>query len=413
MAVPGDKSISHRALILNAIASGRGTVSGLLESADVQSTRRCLRQLGVTIQGSTVHGRNGRLSPPQGALDCGNSGTTSRLLLGVLASQAFSAQVVGDESLQQRPMARVTDPLSTMGARFRSASGRLPITVTGGALQCGSSQLAVASAQVKSALLIAGLLGEGTLEVTEPRMSRDHTEIMLAAMGVRIDRVRMPNGEHRVTLQGGQDFEARTFSVPGDISSAAFFIVAATIIPGSDVRLEGVGLNPSRTGILDVLTRMGADISITDERVSCGERVGTIRIRHAELVGTTVDDSDIPRMIDEIPVLGVAAAFASGVTTVKDAAELRVKESDRCAQTVDLVRRMGRNCDEQADGFAVEGLANCDAKGFTFDAGLDHRMAMAAAVAGLRSESGVTVLGMNSIQTSFPDFTSTLEALYG
>lgn len=405
--------MSHRALIFNAMATGRSLVTGLLDAGDVRRTQRCLMQLGANIDGGVIHGRSGVLRAPSSVLDCGNSGTTARLLLGVLAGQPFEARLTGDESLRGRPMARVTEPLATMGARFECTEGRLPIAVDGSRLEGGAFRLRVASAQVKTALLLAGLRAEGEIRIVEPRLSRDHSEIMLAAMGAKINRERTPTGEHIVTMMGSQSLNAHDFEVPGDISSAAFFIVAATIIPGSDIRIQGVGLNPTRTGLLDVLSRMGADVTVIDERVSGGERVGTLRVRHADLVGTTVDGADIPRMIDEVPILGVAAAFATGQTIVRDAAELRVKESDRCAQTVSLVRSMGFGCEELADGFIVDGNPNGRTNAFTHNAGLDHRMAMSAVVAGLRSQAGVTVKGVNSIRTSFPTFMATLESLYG
>ncbi len=408
-AVQGDKSISHRSLIFNGFAAGRATVRGLLEAEDVAATARCMQQLGASIRDGQVIGCGGRLVAPDGALDCGNSGTTMRLLLGLLSGQPLSAELRGDESLSRRPMARVTDPLSEMGAHF--SASHAPITVTGGRLVNGSHTARVASAQVKTALMLAALQGEGTLRFEEPACSRDHTERMLGAMGIVFSERVEADGRHILTLDGGQVPIARDVVVPGDISSAAFFLVAGSIVSGSDLIITGVGLNPSRTGVLDVLGRMGADIEVLDRTVVSGEPLGDLRVRAATLSGVEIGGGEIPRLIDELPVIAVAAALAEGDTIVRDAAELRVKESDRIAATVGLLNAMGVDAVERPDGMMISGRAGEDLSGAVVSANGDHRIAMSAAVAGLRGKCETVVQGAGCISTSFPSFPSQLEQL--
>ena len=411
--MPGDKSISHRALLFNAMAHGTASLEGLLDSLDVRATLRCIRQLGIEASMGTVVGRSGTLLPPAEALDCGNSGTTARLLLGILATQEFESRLVGDASLSVRPIRRVTDPLALMGARVVAANDGLPLNVHGCALTAVRHSLTVASAQVKTALLLAGLRARGTTVVHEPAMSRDHTERMFAAMEVELHREQRADGSHVLSMNGGQVPRPFSGRVPGDISSAAFFLVAATIVPGSDLLVEGVGLNETRNGAVDALVRMGADIRVEDQWMEGGEPVGTLRVRHAELRATTIEGRDIPRLVDELPIIGVAAAFANGVTEVRDARELRVKESDRCASTVKLCRAMGVNAVEHSDGFSIEGRNGRHADGFIFESSMDHRMAMAGVIAGLHAEQSCTVVGTESIASSFPTFHALLKDAHG
>ncbi len=408
--VPGDKSLSHRALMLNGLASGRARIRGLLDSEDVRSTARCLSALGVGITRAAdeviVEGRDGVLCEPGDVLDCGNSGTTIRLLTGILAGQSFLSVLTGDESLRRRPMARVSEPLRSMGARIdgRQGGGLAPLVVRGTALDNRTFRPAHASAQVKTALLLAGLQGQGTQTIIEPGRSRDHTERMLAAMGARL----LCQGA-TVSLEGGQRLAARDVDVPGDISSAAFFLVAASIRPGSELCLKGVGLNPTRAGILDVLWRMGADITIEHAGEVCGEPVGDLIVRSSPLRGTIIGGDEIPRLIDELPVLAVAAAVATGRTTVTDAAELRVKESDRIATTVAMLRSFGASIEPRPDGFVVDGGAPLH-PGEIHPHG-DHRIAMAGAVASLLT--GGTLSDPDCMAVSFPGFLRILLALQG
>ncbi len=410
VAIPGDKSLSHRALMLNGFASGRARIRGLLASEDVAATARCMTALGVAITeddgGVIVEGRAGTLLEPSDVLDCGNSGTTIRLLTGLLSGQDMLAVLTGDASLRRRPMARVSCPLREMGARIagRDGGGRAPLTVRGSALVNRTFRPAHASAQVKTALLLAGLQGDGTQTIIEPGQSRDHTERMLSAMGADLRRAGLT-----VSLDGGQRLRARDVDVPGDISSAAFFLVAASLRPGSELRLTGVGLNPTRSGILDVLWRMGADITVEGAREVCGEPVGDLIVRSAPLHGTTIGGAEIPRLIDELPVLAVAAAAAAGQTTVSDAAELRVKESDRIATTVAMLSSFGAAITPRPDGFVVDGGVALQ-PGTVHPRG-DHRIAMAGAVAGLLV--GCELADPDCMAVSFPGFLSTLSALQG
>ncbi len=412
LSLPGDKSISHRALIFNALAAGQAQVRGILDSEDVRATARCLAALGVSIaweaDAVTITGRDMALSEPDDVLDCGNSGTTMRLLAGVLAGQPMLAVLTGDDSLRRRPMARVTDPLRQLGARIDGRDGgRLaPLTVRGGALQCRTARPAVASAQVKTALLLAGLQGRGVQEIIEPHPSRDHSARMLVAMGVALEAV-----PGRCRMPGGQRLQAVDVLVPGDISSAVFFVIAASITPGSALLLRDVGLNTTRAGALAVLTRMGADITVQRQREVCGEPIGDLLVRAAPLRGTTIRPDEIPSLIDELPALAVAAAAASGRTTVAGAGELRVKESDRIAATADMIAALGGRIEERPDGFVVEG--GLPLHGAVVHARGDHRIAMAGAIAGLRTTDGAVLVDPGCMAVSFPDFLQTLERVGG
>ena len=400
--VPGDKSISHRALLFNGIAGGVARVEGLLESLDVQATAGCLRRMGVQIEGGLISGEG--LREPDGPLDCGNSGTSMRLLCGVLAAQPFFAVLDGDRHLRRRPMKRVTLPLGRMGARFdgRNQGDLAPLAVRGGSLHSLDMASPIASAQVKSAMLLAQVLGgEGTLRFTEPHRSRDHSERMLRAMGAVI----LEEEDGTLVVEGRQTLHPRDVVVPGDISSAAFFLVAASITPGSELLLRNVGLNPTRSGVLDALRAMGADITAVEEREASGEPVADLLVRHAALRGTRIEGALIPRLIDEVPVLAVAAAFAEGETVVADAKELRVKESDRIAATVAALRALGVDADERPDGLVVQG--GRPSQGRVHSLG-DHRIAMAALVAGCAASGPVTATDCANVATSFPSFMTLL-----
>ena len=409
--IPGDKSISHRALIFNALASGRASISGILESEDVQATAACLRQLGVEVDSHGVSGRSGQLKAPAESLYCGNSGTTMRLLLGVIAGQRIEARLDGDASLQKRPMARVTTPLAALGAKFPGQSERAPITISGGDLKNLTIRSPVASAQVKTAVLLAGLQADGELIFTEPALSRDHSERLLSAMGATLEREIEPDGSHTIRMVGPQPLRAVDVDVPGDISSACFFLVAGCIVPGSDIIIEHVGINPSRTGALDVLKHMGADITQLNNREVGGEPVADLQVRASALRHTQITGSLIPRLVDEIPVLAVAMAHAQGESRVCDAAELRVKESDRITSTLNILKSMGVTVTEQANGFTVLGGSPCTMRPLKVNAGLDHRIAMSTIVAGLALKGETEVLGAESIKSSFPTFMNLVDEL--
>ncbi|AIF47997.1 3-phosphoshikimate 1-carboxyvinyltransferase [Dyella japonica] len=401
--VPGDKSVSHRALMLGALADGTSHIRGFLEGEDTRATAAVLQQLGVRIDapadgerivhGVGLHGLRGTTA----LLDCGNAGTGMRLLAGLLAGQTFDSTLVGDESLSRRPMRRVTDPLARMGARIDTQDGLPPLRVRGGqSLQGISYTLPVASAQVKSALLLAGLYAHGETEVIEPHPTRDYTERMLAAFGWPIDFA-----PGRARLSGGHTLRATDVDVPADFSSAAFFLVAGSIVPGAELRLPAVGLNPRRTGLLQALRLMGADIRVENERESGGEPVGDLVVRHAPLHGIELPEALVPDMIDEFPVFFVAATAASGKTVVRGAAELRVKESDRLATMADGLRALGAFIDEVPDGATITGGA---LRGGTIESHGDHRIAMSFAVAGLIADGPVRINDCSNVATSFPGF---------
>jgi 3-phosphoshikimate 1-carboxyvinyltransferase len=413
VSVPGDKSISHRSVMFGALADGKTHVRGFLPGADCLSTVDCFRKLGVTVEQLSpteliVHGVGlDGLKEPQDVLDVGNSGTTMRLLLGILAGQPFHAVMTGDASIRRRPMGRVTVPLREMGARIDGREeGRLaPLSVRGGRLQALRYESPVASAQVKSAILLAGLFAEGETGVKEPELSRDHTERMLRAFGVEMRDV-----DGYVTVRGGSRLKACEIEVPGDISSAAFLLVAAAICPGSDVTIRGVGVNPTRTGILDVLTAMGASIERLNERESGGEPIADLRVQGGELRGTQVGGALIPRLIDEIPVLAVAATQAEGVTEIRDAEELKVKESNRIATTARELRKLGAEVEELEDGLRIVGKTPLKG-GAVIDTYHDHRIAMAMAVAGLVASGETVVRDWEAVDVSFPGFAELMETL--
>ncbi|WIG55291.1 MAG: 3-phosphoshikimate 1-carboxyvinyltransferase [Rhodanobacteraceae bacterium] len=402
--VPGDKSISHRAVMLSALAEGTSRIEGFLEGEDTRATARIFAQMGVRIEapspgervvrGTGLHG----LRAPEGVLDCGNSGTAMRLLCGVLAGQRFDSNLAGDTSLSKRPMRRVTEPLSRMGAVIEAAeSGVPPLRVRGDQALHGIDYTSpIASAQVKSAVLLAGLYAEGETTITEPRPTRDYTERMLAALGWPIEF-----GPGRARLSGGHTLRAADIDVPADFSSAAFFIVAASIVPGSELMLHGVGMNPRRIGLLHVLRAMGANISEANAHDAGGEPVADLVVRHATLRGIDVPVEHVADMIDEFPALFVAAACADGVTTIRGAEELRVKESDRIAVMAAGLRALGIRIEEMPDGAVIEGGA---LHGGTVESHGDHRCAMAFAVAGAIARGAVTIRDCANVATSFPGF---------
>ena len=401
--VPGDKSVSHRALMLSAIAEGTSRIHGFLEGEDTRATAAVLSKLGVRIEmpsngervvhGVGLHGLRGSSEP----LDCGNAGTGMRLLTGLLAGQAFDSELIGDASLSKRPMRRVTDPLTQMGARIDSRDGLPPLIVRGGQKMQGIHYaLPVASAQVKSALLLAGLYSQGVTEIIEPHPTRDYTERMLAAFDWPIDF-----SPGHASLEGGHTLRATDVDVPADFSSAAFFLVAGSIVPGSELRLPAVGLNPRRTGLLHALRLMGADIAIESPRESGGEPVGDLVVRYAPLHGIELPESLVPDMIDEFPVLFIAAAVATGTTTIRGAAELRVKESDRIATMATGLRALGASIEETPDGAIIHGGK---LGGGSVQSHLDHRIAMSFAVAGLVAEAPVRINDCSHVATSFPGF---------
>ena len=418
IAVPGDKSISHRALILSALAVGQSRITGLLEGEDVLATAAALRAMGVTIDrigpGSwTVHGVGvGGLLQPERALDMGNSGTSTRLLMGLVATHPITATFVGDASLSRRPMARVAEPLGRMGADIAASPGTtLPLMVRG---LCPAVPIAytlpVASAQVKSAILLAGLNTPGITRVVEPIPTRDHSERMLAGFGAQVTVEETPQGRV-ISLTGEAELRPQDIVVPGDPSSAAFWLVAASIVPGSDLLVRGVGMNPTRTGLLTALRLMGADITESDARIVGGEPVADLRVRHAPLRAIAVPADLAPSMIDEYPALFVAAAFADGRTVARGAHELRVKESDRIAAMAAALGANGVAVQEHEDGLTVAGSGGAAIPGGgTVATRLDHRIAMSMAVAALHARAPVSLDDVAPVATSYPDFFSTLEA---
>lgn len=413
IAIPGDKSISHRALILSALAVGESRVSGLLEGHDVIATATALRAMGAKIERAAtgewrIHGVGvGGLLQPRAALDMGNSGTSTRLLMGLVASHAITATFVGDASLSGRPMGRVIDPLSLMGADITaSPGGRLPLMLRGLCPAVALSyRLPVASAQVKSAILLASLNTPGISEVIEPVPTRDHSERMLRGFGADLTVEVDPDGTRHIHIRGEVDLKPQTIAVPGDPSSAAFFIVAALLVPGSDVTITHVGLNPTRTGLIGVLRDMGGQIDELNRRDVGGEPVADLRVRHSALSGIMIDPALAPSMIDEFPILFVAAALAKGRTTTTGLDELRVKESDRLAVMATGLTAIGARVVEQADGLVIDGTGGDPlAGGATIAGHLDHRICMSFAIAGLVSKTPVTIDDIAPIATSFPGF---------
>jgi len=407
--VPGDKSISHRYALLASMAEGRSRLRGYAPGADCRSTLACLRRLGVEIEEDShaivLLGRGlGQLRSTVEPLDAGNSGTTMRLIAGLLAGHRFSTTVVGDASLSRRPMRRVIAPLERMGARVEAVDGHAPLTVHGAALHGIAYTPDVPSAQIKSAVLLAGLLAEGTTTVTEPAQTRDHTERALQAFGVTIARA-----DGSISVAGGQRLSAVDLEIPGDFSSAAFWLVAAAVLPGSRVEITDVGLNPTRIALLDVLRRFGARVHMEATTAHGGEPMGSVAVESDRCEPIEISAAEVPALIDELPAIAALAA-GGGQVRVSGAAELRVKESDRIAVLATGFRALGFLADEQADGFVIRRPAG-GATGGVADAHGDHRMAMAFAVAALAAHSASTIVGADSVEISYPSFFDTLERL--
>lgn len=415
--VPGDKSISHRAAIFGGLSNGVCEISNFLPSEDCLNTLKAMRSLGAHFEvleeledygpiKLRIHGKSMQLTAPESPIDCGNSGTGMRLLAGLLAGQKFTSELFGDASLSSRPMGRITVPLAEMGAKLETLGekpGCAPLRIHGAELHPIDYDMPMASAQVKSAVLLAGLFAQGTTSVTQPSVTRDHTERMMAAFKLSCKTV-----ENKISVIGGQMPESCDIKVPGDISSAAFWLVAAAAMPGSRLLLKDVGLNPTRTAILKVLSRMGAHLTETSH-ASDGEPIGNIEIHGAALKGTTLLPEEIPNLIDEIPVIAVAAALASGETHIRGARELRVKETDRITTTVENLRKMGVDVEELEDGMIIRGgkplhAAEIESHG-------DHRIAMAFCIAGLFAKGETIVHGTDCINTSYPGFSHHLDAI--
>jgi 3-phosphoshikimate 1-carboxyvinyltransferase len=400
---PGDKSISHRAAILNGISFGTGRIDNFSPSADCLSTVSCLRALGVEIEDQgislAVFGKGvGGLTEPYDVLDAGNSGTTMRLLAGLLSAQSFLSIITGDQSLRSRPMDRLIQPLRLMGADIwgREHGSRAPLVIKGGQLHGIRYQLPVASAQVKSAILLAGLFAQHDTTIEEPAFTRDHTERMLQAMGGKIEIE-----GRRITISPGS-LSAIDLHIPGDLSSAAFWLVAGAIHPDAEIKIRDVGVNPKRSGIIDVLKAMGADIRVEGERVEGGEPIADISVRSSSLVGTHVAGELVPRLIDEIPVLAVAACVAGGTTVIRDAQELRVKEADRIATTIEELSKFGAEIEELPDGMVIYGGKRLG--GAECHSHQDHRLAMALGVAALVADGETVIQGAEAVNFSYPGF---------
>ncbi len=411
IAVPGDKSISHRAVLLGAIGDGETAVHGFARSGDTEATIAAVRALGVSVDEDDIDslrvqgvGLRG-LREPDAPIDCGNSGTTLRLLAGILAGQQGRFELTGDESLRRRPVDRIAAPLAEMGATVESDDGRPPLAIEGGELRGIRYELPVASAQVKSCVLLAGLYAAGQTTVVEPLPTRDHTELMLEAAGVRVTRK-----QRRVSLGPAEHLRLGEVDVPGDFSAAAPFIVAATLLPGSELTIHDVGINPRRTGLLDVLARMGARITIFNRRKSAGEPVGDVDVRAAELTATTVTADEVPRMVDELPLFALAAGSAHGESKVEGAQELRVKETDRIETVTTSLRGLGIRVTASDDGLGVRGVPSRP-KGGGMSSHGDHRIAMLGAVAGLASREGVELQDAQAVAVSFPGFFELLDSV--
>ena len=411
--VPGDKSVSHRAVMFGALAEGTTEITHFLEGADCLSTISCFRQMGIPIERTPssilVRGKGLRgLAAPAGDLDAGNSGTTVRLLSGILAGQSFASVLTGDASIRRRPMRRVMDPLRAMGARIRDLEGNgcAPLAIEGTALHAADWDSRIASAQVKSCVLLAGLYADGPVSFREPALSRDHTERMLQSFGASLTR----EGT-RVTIEPAPRLEGQKIYVPGDISSAAYFIAAALLVPGSQVLLRRVGINPTRDGMLRVLRAMGADIRLENETVLCGEPCADLLVTAGPLKAAEIGGDIIPALIDELPVLAVLAAFAEGTTVIRDAAELKVKESDRIAVMTEGLRRMGADVQATEDGMIIMG--GKPLHGAVIDPAADHRAAMSFAVAALAAGGTTTITDEQCVAISYPTFFADLSSLSG
>ncbi|MFK9093453.1 3-phosphoshikimate 1-carboxyvinyltransferase [Bacillus salipaludis] len=409
--IPGDKSISHRSVMFGSIAQGETTVTNFLPGDDCLSTISCFRKLGVTIEesGGQLHifgnGFEG-LTEPDELLDVGNSGTTIRLLMGILAGRPFFSTLVGDESIGKRPMTRVTGPLTEMGAKLdgRKNGAYTPISIRGGQLNPIHYELPVASAQVKSALILAGLQADGVSTIIEPAETRDHTERMIRHFGGEINK-----DNHAITVKGGQKLTASTVHIPGDISSAAFFLVAGAIIPESEIVLKNVGLNPTRTGIIEVMKKMGAELEIVQQNDNSFEPVGDLIIKTSNLKGTVVEGKLIPKLIDEIPIIALMATQAEGKTVIKDAEELKVKETNRIDTVVQELKKLGASIEATDDGMIIYGKTKLSG-GIVSSHG-DHRIGMMLSIAALLCENNVELEQSEAISVSYPNFFSHLNSL--
>ena len=407
--IPPDKSVAHRTVMLSAIAEGTSHIANYPRSADPRTTLACIEALGIDVEENedilTVHGRGLHgLQAPSGPLDCENSGTTMRLLAGILSGQEFGSSLIGDASLMKRPMERIASPLRRMGAKVSLNNGHPPIDITGGQrLRPLNYEMPVASAQVKSCVLLAGLYADGVTTVIESLPSRDHTERMLGLSTI-------DDGESvKISVEGGMTIAPRTWAVPGDFSGAAFFMVAGLIVPDSELHLRGVGLNPSRSALLDVLRAVGCDIGTNNQREVGGEILGDLHVRTSELHGVTVGGRIVPNLIDEIPALSVAAAYAHGTTEIRDAAELRVKESDRIRLIVDNLAAMGADVSEREDGLVIHGGSQL--RGGRVDSQGDHRIAMAMGVAALAAKGDTTVIDPDCAAISYPGFWDAIDSV--
>lgn len=414
--IPGDKSISHRSVMFGAIAKGTTEITNFLQGADCLSTIGCFRNMGIEIDNTPerilVHG-NGLhgLKAPSSVLDMGNSGTTTRLISGILAGQSFTSVLSGDESLNSRPMARIMEPLNSMGAHITSIKGNncAPLQIDPGTLRGIHYHSKVASAQVKSAILLAGLYADGRTSVTEPVLSRNHTELMLKGFGARVSAVTESDGRATASILPCDELYGQKIVVPGDISSAAYFIAAGLLVPGSEILIKNVGINPTRAGILKVCEDMGADITYLNETSAGGEPTADILVKHGPLKGVTVEGAIIPTLIDEIPMIAVMAAFAEGTTVIKDAAELKVKETNRIDTVTENLKAMGADITPTDDGMIIKGTGML--KGAHINSYLDHRIAMAFAVAGLAAEGETEIGDSQCVDVSYPAFFETLESL--
>lgn len=411
LSVPGDKSISHRSIMLGSIAEGITEVTNFLQGADCLSSISCFSKMGIHIENNQnsviIHGKGLHcLSAPKDILDVGNSGTTTRLMSGILAAQHFNSSITGDASIQKRPMSRIINPLSQMGATITSRydNNCVPLDITGGDLQGIDYISPVASAQVKSAILLAGLYAEGNTSVTEPYVSRNHTELMFKSYGVDIETI-----NRTVTIKPASKLVGQRIDVPGDISSATYFIVAGLITPNSEITIKNVGINETRDGIIRVCKDMGGHISLSNIHKSSGETVADITVSSSSLDGITIEGSIIPTLIDEIPAIAVLACFANGTTTIKDASELKVKESNRIYTVVNNLKKMGANIESTEDGMIIHG--GRELHGATIDSNLDHRIAMSFAVAGLNAIGDTDILGSECVDISYSTFYQDLQAL--
>ena len=414
--VPGDKSISHRSVMFGALAKGTTTVTNFLQGADCLSTIECFKALGIPIEnnGDTVviHGKGLHgLTAPSKELYTGNSGTTTRLISGILAAQNFITTLNGDASIQKRPMKRIITPLEMMGANIKSQlnNGCAPLTITGAPLHGIHYNSPVASAQVKSAILLAGLYADSETKVTEPALSRNHSELMLSSFGAHVTSIANDDRSYTAAITPADELYALDIEVPGDISSAAYFIVAGLITPHSEIVIKNVGINPTRDGIIRVCQQMGADITLDNVHYAGKEKVADIIVRHSDLQGITIEGDIIPTLIDEIPIIAILACFSNGTTHIKDAAELKVKESNRIDVMVNNLKAMGADIEATDDGMIIHG--GKELHGAIIDSHLDHRIAMSFAIAGLNADGLTTIIGAECVDISYPEFYKDLHKL--